>query len=79
MLNGYSGFKPPSFYRHAQRLAAFPDKNSVRYLQQVGVDVVLVDGRNMPPGRLAALASFPELSLWVTDGNLRIYLLAPRR
>ena len=76
MLNGYSGFKPPSLYRHAEALAAFPDAGSIRYLQQLGVTHVLVNGRAMRPPRLEALDEFPELKLWVTDGNLRIYLLA---
>ncbi len=76
MLNGYSGFKPPSYYEHVERLASFPDPASVAYLQRAGVSVVLVDGRNMHPESLARLADTPQLSLWVTDGNLRIYLLA---
>ncbi len=75
MLNGYSGFKPPSYYRHAEALARFPDAASVRYLVEVGVTHVLVDGRNMTADRLAQLADFPQLHLWVTDGNLRVYLL----
>jgi hypothetical protein len=36
---------------------------------------VLVDGRNMRAANLARLDEFPELSLWKTDGNLRIYRL----
>lgn len=75
MLNGYSGFKPPSYYRHAEALAQFPDRTSLAYLVGVGVTHVLVDGRNMRPERLALLDDFPQLHLWVTDGNLRVYLL----
>ncbi len=78
MLNGYSGFKPASYYEHAEKLAAFPDEASVRYLQERGVTVVLVDGRNMRPANLARLDQFSELSLWKSDGNLRIYLLRAR-
>ena len=77
MLNGYSGFKPASYYEHVEKLAAFPDEGSVKYLQQLGVTVALVDGRNMLPGNLERLAQYPDLSLWTTDGNLRIYLIAP--
>lgn len=75
MVNGYSGFKPASYYEHVQRLAPFPDQGSVDYLLALGVTHVLVDGRNMRPAQLEALATFPELHLWQTDGNLRIYLL----
>ncbi|MGC4083802.1 MAG: hypothetical protein QM736_17240 [Vicinamibacterales bacterium] len=75
MLNGYSGFKPASYYEHVKRLAPFPDQASIDYLRELGVTHVLVDGRNMRPAQLDALATFPELHLWQTDGNLRIYLL----
>jgi hypothetical protein len=75
MLNGYSGFKPSSYYEHVRQLAPFPDQPSIDYLRRVGVTHVLVDGRNMRPAQLEALAEFPELHLWQSDGNLRIYLL----
>lgn len=78
MLNGYSGFKPASYYEHVKRLSSFPDQASIDYLLERGVTHVLVDGRNMRPAQLDALPTFPELHLWQTDGNLRIYLLTPR-
>ncbi len=78
MLNGYSGFKPASYYAHVTRLASFPDQASIDYLRAVGVTHVLVDGRNMRPAQLEALPTVPELHLWQTDGNLRIYLLTGR-
>ena len=76
MLNGYSGFRPASYDRHAAALADFPDEGSITYLQRLGVTHVLVDGRNMRRGRLDRLPQFPALTLWVTDGNLRIYRLS---
>jgi hypothetical protein len=75
MLNGYSGFKPASFYEHVTQLASFPDQASIDYLRTAGVTHVIVDGPAMRPGRVDALANFPELHLWQTDGNVRIYLL----
>ena len=75
MLNGYSGFTPPKYIEHAQHLGGFPDETSIRYLQGLGVTHVLVDSRNMRQEVLARLPNVPELSLWGTDGNLRIYLL----
>jgi hypothetical protein len=78
MLNGYSGFKPATFYEHVQRLASFPDQRSIDYLRGLGVTHVLVDSRNMRPGRVEALANYPELHFWQSDGNLRIYLLTAR-
>ena len=76
MLNGYSGFKPPSYRQHADALASFPDAGSIEYLRAQGVTHVLVDGRNMRPERLGQLGQVRELSLWETDGNLGIYLLS---
>jgi hypothetical protein len=78
MVNGYSGFKPASYYRNAELLASFPDDRSIARLRELGVSVVLVDSRNMQASNLERLAQFPELSLWTSDGNLRIYLLGPR-
>jgi hypothetical protein len=79
MLNGYSGFKPPSYYKNVEELAAFPDDRSIQRLQQLGVSVVLVEGRNMRPANLARLDAFPQLTLWTTDGDRRIYLLSSGR
>ncbi len=75
MLNGYSGYKPPSYYDHVARLANFPDEPSLQLLKELGVSAVLVDGRNMRALNMARLEQTPELSLWKTDGNLRIYLV----
>jgi hypothetical protein len=76
MLNGYSGFKPAGYYRHAEALASFPDQTSIEYLQNVGVTHVLVDGRKMRAEQIDRLSHFHALRFWLTDGNLRIYLLA---
>jgi len=78
MLNGYSGFKPASYYEHVRRLASFPDQASIDYLRGLGVTHVLIDSQNMRPAQIDALPNFPELHLWTTDGNLRIYLLTDR-
>jgi MFS family permease len=77
MLNGYSGFKPASYYKNVEELAAFPDDRSITHLQRLGVSVVLVDGRNMRPANLARIPEFPQLSKIADEGNLRIYLLSP--
>jgi hypothetical protein len=78
MLNGYSGFKPASYYKNVEALAGFPDNRSILQLQQLGVSVVLVDGRNMLPANLARLGEFPQLTKIADDGNLRIYLLSSK-
>ena len=75
MLNGYSGFMPATYIEHAQHLGGFPDEDSIRYLEGLGVTHVLVDSRSTRQDVLARLANVHELSLWGTDGNLLIYLL----
>lgn len=76
MLNGYSGFKPPSYYKHAEGLAGFPSTDSVEYLQRLGVTHVLVDSRNLSQDRIDRLSDFSELRQIATDGNLRIFRLS---
>jgi hypothetical protein len=80
MLNGYSGFRPQSYLRHAEALRPFPDQASIDYLREVGVTHVVVEGHLMSDSRLSALGGFPDLRLTFTDGSLRIYALeqAPR-
>ena len=78
MLNGYSGFKPASYYAHAAALETFPDRASIDYLRTQGVTHVLVDGRNMRKDALDRLETFGDLALRTTDGNLRIYEVMPQ-
>jgi hypothetical protein len=72
MLNGYSGFAPGSFYRHANAVAGFPDAGSIRYLRQMGVTFVVVevaayDGE--------ALNQIEDWRLRASNGSIRIYQL----
>lgn len=76
MLNGYSGFKPASFYKNVEALRAFPDEGSITHLRSLGVTHVVVDSRNMARPALERLGQFPELRPLADDGNLRLYLLA---
>jgi hypothetical protein len=76
MVNGYSGFKPGSFYRNVDALRGFPDEGSIAHLRSLGVTHVVVDGRNMAPAGLERLGQFPELRHVTDDGTLRLYLLS---
>jgi hypothetical protein len=76
LVNGYSGFKPASFYRNVEALKNFPDTESIAHLRRLGVTHVIVDSRNMSPAALERLPGVPELRFSVTDGNLRLYLLS---
>lgn len=75
LINGYSGFAPASYYRAAAALDAFPLGNSIQYLRDLGVTHVVVQEDIISAPRLAHIAERPELSLWMTDGNVRIYTL----
>ena len=77
MLNGYSGFTPQSYQRHARAMEPFPDPASIRYLRQVGVTHVVVESPLMSTVFLAALGQFRELQLTFTNNSLRIYALGP--
>jgi hypothetical protein len=76
MVNGYSGFKPASFYRNVDALRSFPDEASISHLRTLGVTHVVVDGRNMAPAAMERLGQFPELRSLADDGTLRLYLLS---
>jgi hypothetical protein len=75
MINGSSGFAPPSAAANSRALESFPDRASIDYLRRLGVTHVTVEAHLIPPDTMARLAAFPELVLWGTDGNMRIFLL----
>jgi hypothetical protein len=50
LLNGYSGFYPPSYYRRLIRLETFPDEASVASLRREKVKYVIVHEDGYPVG-----------------------------
>ena len=50
LINGYSGFYPPSYKRRLGELAGFPDSRSVDELRRAGVRYVVVHADGYPPG-----------------------------
>lgn len=42
LVNGYSGFAPPSYLELLDRLRSFPDEGSIAYLRARGVRYLLV-------------------------------------
>jgi len=50
LLNGYSGFYPPSYFRRLVRLATFPDEASVASLRRENVKYVIVHEDGYPIG-----------------------------
>jgi hypothetical protein len=78
MINGYSGFTPPSFRQHVEALRGFPDEASIAYLRQIGVTHVGIDSRHVSEPRLARIAARPDLRPFATDGNFHVYSLQHR-
>ena len=61
LVNGYSGFQPPSFYANAAVLQSFPGDEAFTRMRQLGVTHIVVNGGQMPPGTLEALATRNDL------------------
>lgn len=75
IINGYSSFNPESYARSARALDAFPEGDTLDYLRQLGVTVLIVFTDKLSAPRVAHLAEHPELSLLRDDGTVRIYRL----
>jgi hypothetical protein len=73
LLNGYSGFVPPSYVDHYLRLASFPSSESVVELRRLGVTHVFVHLDQIGPGALTALSTLPGLSRMQVDEPVALY------
>jgi hypothetical protein len=82
MLNGYSGFIPPSYADHARAAAHFPAPDALAALRQAGVTHVFVHDRSLRDWTdnetADAVRTSPELQLLATDGDLTLYALVNR-
>ncbi len=76
IVNGYSGFMPESYARHAEVLQGFPDGPSRDMLRSLGVTHVVVHagafGDRAAEVR-AVVDAAPWLRLVATEGDVRIY------
>jgi hypothetical protein len=72
LVNGYSGYHPPSYLQRLDDLQSFPDASSLEALRRTGVKYVVVHlssyesanalSRNEPVNKLLLdLQSYPEL------------------
>ncbi len=75
IVNGYSGFQPASYSRHAEALATFPDARSIAALREIGVTHVFVHTDEFSPAALALLATTRELLHLETFGTIALYQL----
>jgi hypothetical protein len=65
IVNGYSGFFPPTFMELAEQTRNFPDESSIAYLKQREVDLIVVHGGLLGPEEFgemtAALLARPDI------------------
>lgn len=77
LLNGYSGFFPPTHTEMVRAMQTFPSARSLRFLRRRGVVFVVVHLDALPGSpweRLTNGIDHPELEL-VVDGRVRLYRL----
>jgi hypothetical protein len=75
IVNGYSGFQPPSFYQHAQVLQGFPDEASLGLLHRLGITHVFVHTTQVSKDTMAQISQERQLKLVETFGSISLYRL----
>jgi hypothetical protein len=78
MLNGYSGFRPASFYENAEALANFPDAIALRTLQARGVTHVFVHMKGIDAEHARMIDDLPELRREAADRDIVLFSLSKR-
>ena len=82
LVNGYSGFIPPSYQAHWEAIRLFPDESALEYLRGLGVTHVVVHANWFADvrgeERLQRIPTAPGLQRLVHGGNMSIYRLLPR-
>jgi PA14 domain len=75
LVNGYSGFIPPSYYAHHVQLAGFPDATAMEALTSLGVTHLIVHLEGLLPDQVTALANVSRLQRVESVGGVAIYRL----
>jgi hypothetical protein len=78
MLNGYSSYRPPSYYEAYEIMQGFPGDASLIALHHLGVTHVVVHVKEMPridPARDDPFENVPSLQLQARDDDVLIYRL----
>lgn len=82
LLNGYSGFRPRSYYRSYEAMRMFPSDESLLALFELGVTHVVVHQRAMnhdqPDDRFNPYENVGSLQLLKRDDDVLIYRLVRR-
>jgi hypothetical protein len=77
IVNGYSGFQPPSFYRHAEILQSFPNGDALALLRTLAVTHVFVHITEVAPETMAAIDGTPWLEVVDRFGSIVLYRVNP--
>jgi hypothetical protein len=85
LVNGYSGFYPPSYLRLLDVMRTFPDDRSLGALRGMGVEHLIVHGRFYDPDRYAEIILMLEQRTDLTGlgrfpaagGESRVYRFVP--
>ena len=79
LINGYSGFEPPTYASRARQLETFPSGEALKALQALGVTHVTVHvaafAQRSGAAALDAVGQRPELQLIEDEGGIRLYQL----
>jgi hypothetical protein len=75
MLNGYSGFLPPSYVAHYAQLASFPSAESIAALRRIGVTHIFVHRDRLTADAAGAVARLPGLHAMSEQGSIALYRL----
>jgi hypothetical protein len=75
LINGYSGFTPPSYRRHYADMRDFPATASIAALQSAGVTDVFVRLDRFSPVVVEAIGRAPALHRVALDGAIALYHL----
>ena len=82
ILNGYSGFRPPSYERSYEAMRGFPSDESLLALSELGVTHIVVHQRAMnhgaPDDRFNPYENVATLHLIARDDDVLIYRLLRR-
>jgi hypothetical protein len=78
-VNGYSGIVPPTYYPFREEMRAFPSDETIRLLQGIGVENIIIHSDFPDRERAeidAQLSAHPELTL-ALPGPDAVYTLSP--
>ena len=78
MLNGYSGYRPQSYYQTAEALTTFPSPESLAWLQRRAVTHVFVQLDAYDDGMPQRLAAAHLLQFVATDRGTALFRIEPR-